>query len=283
MGTKPGNSTGNSTEPTTKPTTIIATTKPGNSTGNSTKPTTKPATIIPTTKPGNSTSNSTKPTTKPITIIPTTKPGCFDNMSDASCNYLKSVGRCGIDWVKEGCSKTCEICTSCYDNMSDASCKHLKSVGRCGIDWVKQGCSKTCGICKSCDCKDLVDAKGEGNCKGSINKHFGKVICYVEQPTSCSDAHDSVVYAGEKYSALACTVGVDNGSSQGDATTTDAPPDIGSTNTAVDNGSSQGDDATTDAPPDIGSTNTADLTTEMYTTHSYMSLAPCGSDSDCTS
>merc|ERR1711936_862782 len=26
-----------------------------------------------------------------------------------------------------------------------------------------------------CDCKDLVDPKDEGNCKGSINKHFGKV------------------------------------------------------------------------------------------------------------
>ena len=65
---------------------------------------------------------------------------------------------------------------------------------------------------------------------------------------------------------------VDNGSSQADGTSTDAPSDIGSTNTAVDNGSSQGDDATTDAPPDIGSTNTADLTTEMYTTHSYMYL-----------
>merc|ERR1711990_496976 len=69
-----------------------------------------------------------------------------------------------------------------------------------------------------CDCKDLVDPKDEGNCKGSINKHFGKVICYVEQPTSCSDARDSVEYAGEKYSALACTVGVDgsgDGSDEG--------------------------------------------------------------------
>ena len=51
-----------------------------------------------------------------------------------------------------------------------------------------------------------MDTNDEGNCKGSINKHFGKVICYVEQPTSCSDARDSVVHAGEKYSAQACTV-----------------------------------------------------------------------------
>ena len=51
-----------------------------------------------------------------------------------------------------------------------------------------------------------MDPKGEGNCTGSKNGHFGKVICYVEQPTSCSDARDSVVYAGEKYSALACSV-----------------------------------------------------------------------------
>ena len=55
-----------------------------------------------------------------------------------------------------------------------------------------------------------MDTNDEGNCKGSINKHFGKVICYVEQPTSCSDARDSVEYAGEKYSALACTVGGKN-------------------------------------------------------------------------
>ena len=55
-----------------------------------------------------------------------------------------------------------------------------------------------------------MDPNDEGNCKGSINKHFGKVICYVEQPTSCSDARDSVEYAGEKYSALACTNGGKN-------------------------------------------------------------------------
>ena len=61
-----------------------------------------------------------------------------------------------------------------------------------------------------CACKDLVDHKGEGNCAGSKNGHFGKVICYVEQPTSCSDARDSVVHAGEKYSAQACTVGGKN-------------------------------------------------------------------------
>ena len=45
-----------------------------------------------------------------------------------------------------------------------------------------------------------------GNCKGPISWYLGNVICYVEQPTSCSDARDSVVHAGEKYSAQACTV-----------------------------------------------------------------------------
>ena len=55
-----------------------------------------------------------------------------------------------------------------------------------------------------------MDHKGEGNCAGSKNGHFGKVICYVEQPTSCSDARDSVVHPGEKYSAQACTVGGKN-------------------------------------------------------------------------
>ena len=70
-----------------------------------------------------------------------------------------------------------------------------------------------------CDCKDLVDPKDEGNCTGSINLHFGKVICYVEQPTSCSDARDSVEYAGEKYSALACTVGGKNAISRNSSIT----------------------------------------------------------------
>ena len=55
-----------------------------------------------------------------------------------------------------------------------------------------------------------MDTNDEGNCKGSINKHFGKVICYVEQPTSCSDARDSVAISGEKYSALACAAGGKN-------------------------------------------------------------------------
>ena len=55
-----------------------------------------------------------------------------------------------------------------------------------------------------------MDTNDEGNCKGSINEHFGKVICYVEQPTSCSDARDSVAISGEKYSALACAAGGKN-------------------------------------------------------------------------
>ena len=49
-----------------------------------------------------------------------------------------------------------------------------------------------------------------GNCKGPISWYLGNVICYVEQPTSCSDARDSVAIAGEKYSALACAAGGKN-------------------------------------------------------------------------
>ena len=49
-----------------------------------------------------------------------------------------------------------------------------------------------------------------GNCKGPISWYLGNVICYVEQPTSCSDARDSVAISGEKYSALACAAGGKN-------------------------------------------------------------------------
>ena len=89
----------------------------------------------------------------------------------------------------------------CYVEQPTSCSDARDSVEYAGEKYSAQAC---------CACKDLVDQKGEGNCAGSKNGHFGKVICYVEQPTSCSDARDSVVHPGEKYSAQACTVGGKN-------------------------------------------------------------------------
>lgn len=58
----------------------------------------------------------------------------------------------------------------------------------------------------SCSCKDLVSKDGRGNCKGAKVAKEGKVrvICYVNQPSYCSDLEDSDILPGEKHSAAAC-------------------------------------------------------------------------------
>ena len=58
----------------------------------------------------------------------------------------------------------------------------------------------------SCSCKDLVSNDGRGNCKGTKVARQGKVrvICYVNQPSYCSDLEDSVKLPGEQHSAEAC-------------------------------------------------------------------------------
>ena len=56
-------------------------------------------------------------------------------------------------------------------------------------------------ILGGCNCKDFVNPNGYGNC----NKKYKKgPICYVNQPTSCSDIKPSKSNAGERLSWEAC-------------------------------------------------------------------------------
>ena len=57
-----------------------------------------------------------------------------------------------------------------------------------------------------CSCKNLVSKDGHGNCKGTRVPKEGqmRVICYVSQPSYCSDLEDSDTLPGEKHSAAAC-------------------------------------------------------------------------------
>lgn len=57
-----------------------------------------------------------------------------------------------------------------------------------------------------CTCKDFVNDGGFGNCfkRSGHSKHGGKAVCYVEQPSTCSDLIDSKANPGEKVSAEAC-------------------------------------------------------------------------------
>ena len=61
-----------------------------------------------------------------------------------------------------------------------------------------------CLILGTCTCKNLVNKDGIGNCEGTKSVAFGKVACYVNQPSSCSDLKNSGTNPGEKYSAVAC-------------------------------------------------------------------------------
>ena len=52
-----------------------------------------------------------------------------------------------------------------------------------------------------CTCKDLINPSGYGNCAST---GFSSKFCYVNQPTSCSDALDSLDLPGEKFSSEPC-------------------------------------------------------------------------------
>ena len=55
-----------------------------------------------------------------------------------------------------------------------------------------------------CTCKDLINKHGQGNCQGTPTSS-GKHICYVNQPSTCPDAKDSLgSQPGEKFSIQAC-------------------------------------------------------------------------------
>ena len=54
---------------------------------------------------------------------------------------------------------------------------------------------------RGCTCKDLLNQSGYGNC---LDDEYN--MCYVEQPSSCSDLVDSGDLPGEKYSEEACLI-----------------------------------------------------------------------------
>ena len=61
----------------------------------------------------------------------------------------------------------------------------------------------------TCSCHDLISENGFGSCqKKSSNDHFkGSPVCYVNQPSNCTDLYTSVTNPGEKASAEACKIG----------------------------------------------------------------------------
>ena len=62
-----------------------------------------------------------------------------------------------------------------------------------------------------CSCKNFVNANGYGNCQKVVPRGplKGRPICYVVQPSGCSDLRGSKNNTGELVSAEAC-VGKDD-------------------------------------------------------------------------
>ena len=62
----------------------------------------------------------------------------------------------------------------------------------------------TTALSQGCTCKMFMNGGGWGNCQKSND---GDVMCYVKQPSSCSDVRDSGSNPGEQYSYEACLQG----------------------------------------------------------------------------
>ena len=63
-----------------------------------------------------------------------------------------------------------------------------------------------------CTCHDFINPNGYGKCnKASSYEHIkNKAVCYVNQPSNCSDLAFSTTNPGKKFSAEACTLGKPN-------------------------------------------------------------------------
>lgn len=61
-----------------------------------------------------------------------------------------------------------------------------------------------------CSCHEYINANGYGQCKkGSSYEHVkGKKVCYVNQPSNCTDLTYSSTDPGKKFSAQACELEV---------------------------------------------------------------------------
>ena len=62
-------------------------------------------------------------------------------------------------------------------------------------------------ILASCTCKDFINENGSGNCAKPVSSYGNKLVCYVNQPSSCGDLRGSGTNPGEKTSAEACPQG----------------------------------------------------------------------------
>ena len=51
-------------------------------------------------------------------------------------------------------------------------------------------------------CIDYINSHGYGNCK---KEFYGKVVCYVSIPSSCSDVQESANAPGKLFSFEACS------------------------------------------------------------------------------
>ena len=56
----------------------------------------------------------------------------------------------------------------------------------------------------ACSCSDYINENGIGNCTKRISLFNWKYICYVNQPSSCSDLMDSGTNVGKQISGEAC-------------------------------------------------------------------------------
>ena len=72
------------------------------------------------------------------------------------------------------------------------------------------------GLKIGCSCHDFINPNGYGQCKKSSSyEHVkNKAVCYVNQPSSCSDLAYSSTNPGKKFSAEACRIEI-NGTSKG--------------------------------------------------------------------
>ena len=63
-----------------------------------------------------------------------------------------------------------------------------------------------------CTCHDFINPNGYGMCnKTSRYEHIkNKAVCYVNQPSNCSDLAFSSTNPGKKFSAEACILGMLN-------------------------------------------------------------------------
>lgn len=141
--------------------------------------------------------------------------------------YICGSRHCPWDYDEQGkdwgyYTRRNSNCKSCKEKCSnDSNCGGVECGGTGSYcSWWKHGlCIKaseqtskhnrhlTCmKDIATCTCKDLVNQHGVGNCEGRKPSQFNGqyFVCYVVQPSNCSDLIDSATNPEEKFSAEAC-------------------------------------------------------------------------------